>query len=152
VTIMTKTRVLVVDDHEVVRQSLCELVQSSFPEASCLEASNGEEAVELAAAHRPPLVLMDISLPGISGIEATRRVKAVSPASRVVVVSIFDTAAHRADAAAAGACGYVAKIDLGRELVPVIRRHLEAVGQGVSATGPDRINHDRSAANGDSAP
>ena len=109
VRIMTKTRVVVVDDHEAVRHSLCELVQSSFPEAACLEASNGEEAVELAAA-------------------------------------------HRADAAAAGAYGYVAKIDLGRELVPVIRRHLEAADNGDSATGPDRIKHDRPAVNGEAAP
>ena len=121
---MTKTRVLVVDDHEGVRRSLCDLVQSSFPGTSCLEAATGEEAVALAASHQPPLVLMDIGLPGISGIEAIRRVRAVSPASHVVVVSIFDTVAHRADAASAGACGYVAKIDLGRDLVPLVKKFL----------------------------
>jgi len=126
------TSLLIVDDHDALRRSLCELIRSNHPDVCCLEAGSGEVAVELAAVHRPKVVLMDLSLPGISGIEATRSIKAVSPASSIVVVTIFDTAAHRADAVAAGATAYVPKIDLGGRLTPILAQLLadEADGSG----------------------
>ncbi len=130
---MKELSVLVVEDHDAVRRSLCELLQSGFPGITCLEASSGEEAVDMASAADPMVVLMDIGLPGISGIEATRRIRARSPATRVVIVSIFDTAAHRADAAAAGAVGYVPKIELGHALLPVLARLLKTGGNGHGA-------------------
>lgn len=130
---MKELSVLVVEDHDAVRRSLCELVTSGLPEVTCLEAASGEEAVEIAAAELPELVLMDLGLPGINGIEAVRRLRRVSPSSRVVVVTIFDTAAHRAEAAAVGAVGYVPKIDLGRSLLPILAGIL-----GVSSNGDGR--------------
>jgi len=123
---MRNAHVLVVDDHDAVRRSICGLLTNKYPGIDCLEAPNGEEAVELAAAHRPDLVLMDLELPGINGIEATRRVKTASPASRVVIVSIYDTAFHRADALAAGASAYISKSNLSFDLPPVLERLIEA--------------------------
>lgn len=123
---MAEASVLFVEDHAPVRHSLRDLVSTGFPSLECFEATNGEEAIELAARHRPTIALMDILLPGMSGIQATRRIREVSPATKVVMVSILDTAAHRADAMSAGAVAYVPKADLGRDLLPMLARLLAA--------------------------
>jgi DNA-binding NarL/FixJ family response regulator len=121
---MTHSSVLLVDDHEPVRHSLRDLVATGFPDLECLEAATGEEAIALAASRKPDVVLMDILMPGINGVQATREILAVSETSQVVIVSVLDTAAHRADAMSAGAVAYVPKADLGRDLLPMLARLL----------------------------
>jgi two-component system invasion response regulator UvrY len=104
--------VLVVDDQAPFRsvaRSLVELVKG-WQVAG--EASSGEEAVELAAAIRPRVVLMDINLPGITGIEATRRIVAADPDAAVVLVSTYAADDLPDDALSCGAVGYVRKDDL----------------------------------------
>ncbi len=128
---MVRGAVLVVEDNEEVRRSLCDFVAANFPDVSCMAVASGEEAVERVGANDVGLVLMDLGLPGISGVEATRRIGAVSPSTRVVVVSIHDTASHRAAAAAAGAIGYVPKSAFPTELRPVLGRYLTAGPQAV---------------------
>ena len=123
---MSDGSILFVEDHEPVRHSLLDLVTTGFPGLECHQAASGEEAIELATRHRPEVVLMDILLPGISGIQATREIRRRSPHSKIVIVSILDTAAHRADAMDAGAVAYVAKADLGRDLLPMLARLLAA--------------------------
>ncbi len=127
---MTDASVLFVEDHAPVRHSLRDLVSTGFPSLECFEATTGEEAIELAARHRPTVALMDILLPGMSGIQATRQIASVSPSTKVIIVSILDTAAHRADAMSAGAVAYVPKADLGRDLLPMLARLLAAGGNG----------------------
>jgi DNA-binding NarL/FixJ family response regulator len=116
--------ILIVEDHVVVRQSLREWLELSFPHYQLLEATSGEEAVTMAQAMNPRLIIMDIGLPGMSGIEAAQGIKAMLPDTHVVMLTIYDDEAHRADAAAAGASAYVPKRKVQTELLPVVTRLL----------------------------
>jgi DNA-binding NarL/FixJ family response regulator len=116
--------ILIVEDHAVVRQSLREWLELSFPQYQLLEAKSGEEAVSMAQTMTPRLVIMDIGLPGMSGIEAVQGIKAVLPDTPVVMLTIYDDEAHRADAAAAGASAYVPKRKVQTELLPIVTRLL----------------------------
>ena len=116
--------ILIVEDHQGIRQSLRELLELSFPHYQLLEATSGEEGVTMALAMSPCLVIMDISLPGMNGIEAAQGIKGAAPATRVVMLTMYDDEAHRADAAAAGASAYVPKRKVQTELLPVLTRLL----------------------------
>ena len=117
--------ILIVEDHQGVRQSLREWLELSFPRYQLLEATNGEEGVTLAQAMSPCLVIMDIGLPGMNGIEAAQSIKAAVPTTRVVMLTMYDDEAHRADAVAAGVSAYVPKREVQTELLPVLTRLLE---------------------------
>jgi DNA-binding NarL/FixJ family response regulator len=119
-----KPHILIVEDHQGVRQSLREWLELSFPRYQVLEATSGEDAVTMVKALPPSLVIMDIGLPGMSGIEATQGIIAAAPATRVVMLTMHDDEAHRADAAAAGVSAYVAKRKVQKELLPVLTRLL----------------------------
>ncbi len=121
--------ILIVEDHSGVRQSLREWLQLSFPQYQLLEAASGEEAVAMAQAASPRLIIMDIGLPGMTGIEVTENIKKIVPDTQVVMLTIFDDDDYRSHAAAAGAFAYVAKRNVKTELLPVIRRVLKG-GQG----------------------
>jgi len=85
-----------------------------------IEATSGEEAIALIRIESPRLVLMDISLPGMSGIEATRQIKAALPSTQIVMLTIHEGDTYRADATAAGASAYVPKRTMRTELVPTL--------------------------------
>jgi DNA-binding NarL/FixJ family response regulator len=116
--------ILIVEDHKGVRQSLREWLALSFPQYQLLEASSGEEAVTVAQAMSPRLIIMDVGLPGMNGIEAAQNIKAALPDTQVVMLTIYDDDAHRADAAVAGASAYVPKRKVQTELLPVVTRLL----------------------------
>ena len=116
--------ILIVEDHQGVRQSLREWLELSFPGYQLLEATSGEEGVTAAQAMSPCLVILDIGLPGMNGIEAAADIKAAVPTTRVVMLTMYDDEAHRADAAAAGVSAYVPKRKVQTELLPVIIRLL----------------------------
>ena len=120
--------ILIVEDHQGVRQSLREWLELSFPQCQLLEATSGEEALTVAQAMSPSLVIMDIGLPGINGIEAAAGIKAAVPTARVVMLTMYDDEAHRADAAAAGVSAYVPKRKVRTELLPVLTRLLAEDG------------------------
>jgi two-component system, NarL family, invasion response regulator UvrY len=117
-------QILIVEDHDGVRQSLREWLELVFPQYHLVEATSGEEALTLAQSISPRVVIMDIGLPGINGIEAAQDIKAAVPNTQVVMLSIYDDEAHRADATAAGACAYVPKRKAQTELLPVLTRLL----------------------------
>lgn len=121
--------ILIVEDHQGVRQSLREWLEISFPHYQLLEATSGKDAVTMAQTLSPCLVIMDIGLPGMNGIDATQRIKAAAPATRVVMLTIYDDEAHRADAAAAGVSAYVPKRKVQTELLPVLTRLLAEARQ-----------------------
>jgi DNA-binding NarL/FixJ family response regulator len=121
---MNDHNILIVEDHQGVRQSLREWLELSFPQYQLVEAASGEEAVSVAQAVCPRLVIMDIGLPGINGIEAAQGIKATLPATRVVMLTIYDDEAHHSAAVAAGASAYVPKRKVQTELLPVITRLL----------------------------
>jgi two-component system, NarL family, invasion response regulator UvrY len=116
--------ILIVEDHQTVRQSLREWLKLSLPQYQLLEAATGEEALTMAQSACPCLVIMDIGLPGISGIEATAAIKKSLPLTQVVMLTIYDDDDYRDHAAAAGASAYVAKRKVKTELLPAIRRVL----------------------------
>ena len=116
--------ILIVEDNVKVRQPLAAWLATRFKDYSVIEAEDGESCMKLVAQRRPRLVLMDVRLPGMSGIEATRRIKKSLPGVAVIMLSAYDDQAYRRDAAAAGARGYVLKSRLHRELLPAIREAL----------------------------
>jgi len=124
-------RVLVVDDHDLFREGLRTLLEE---EAVVVigEASSGEQAVELVGELAPEIVLMDLDMPGVGGVEATRQISAVAPLTRVVVLTISDDDADVMDAILAGACGYLLK----DSSVPELLRGIAAASVGESLISP----------------
>ncbi len=101
--------VLIVDDHEVVRSGIRAYLDT-LPEFDVLgEAASGREAVEMVKEHVPDIILMDLIMPGMDGIETTRRVKQLSPRTQVVVLTSFHDDAHIFPALKAGAISYILK-------------------------------------------
>jgi DNA-binding NarL/FixJ family response regulator len=116
------TRVLVVDDHEMFSEALALLLSRQDDVRLVGSARDAEEALRLVDDDEPDVVLMDLDLPGVDGIEATRQIRQAVPKAKVVVLSgVVDTETI-ADALAAGACGYVPKTRAVDELLDVVRR------------------------------
>lgn len=122
-------RVLVVDDHTVVRKGLCALLATEAGIEVVGDAANGREAIALAAALRPDVVLMDLDMPGIDGVEATRQLLAGAAPPRVVVLTSFSLDALLLPAVRAGATGYLLKSARPEEVVRAVR--LAAEGRTV---------------------
>ena len=101
-------RVLVVDDHDLFRTGLRSLLDEHGVHVVG-EASNGEQAVRLARELAPDVIVMDLNMPGMSGVEATRKISDIAPLTRVVVLTISDQDADVLDAIVSGACGYLLK-------------------------------------------
>ena len=118
---MSAIRILVVDDHEVIRRVVCSLLSSDPTLDVVCQTADGEQAVLKAQELHPDLVLLDISLPGISGIEAARRIRSSSPNSHIIFLSQHDSLQVVESAMRIGGHGYVAKIDAGSELLNAIR-------------------------------
>lgn len=116
---MTAT-ILIVEDHDAVRKSLRDWLEGEFPQCRVIEAASGEEAIALIRVESPRLVVMDISLPGMSGIEATRQIKAALPSTQIVMLTIHEGDTYRADATTAGASAYVPKRVMQTELLPTL--------------------------------
>jgi DNA-binding NarL/FixJ family response regulator len=112
--------IMVVEDHPPTLSALLELLEAAFPQCALLAAEGAERALELCAAAAPDVVIMDIALSGMSGIDATLRIKALLPDTRVVMHSSYDMRVYREGAAAAGASAFVRKGKAGSELVPVV--------------------------------
>ena len=135
-------RVLVVDDFEPFRRFVCLTLQNNLESPTIVEASDGVQAVELAQALQPDLILLDIGLPKLNGVEAARRVRELSPQSKILFVSQESSVDVVQGAFSAGASGYVAKVEAGRELIYAVRAVLRGerfVGRrfaGHGFTGP----------------
>lgn len=128
---MTPLRVLIADDHPVFRDGIRALLEATAGVLVVGEATTGEEAATLAGQLAPDLILMDVGLPGINGIEATRRIVAARPETRVLVVTMFEDDANVFAALRAGAGGYILKDATKEE----IRRAVQAVGHGEAIFG-----------------
>jgi two-component system, NarL family, nitrate/nitrite response regulator NarL len=117
----SELRVVLVDDHDMFRAALRTLLEDHGPIRVVGEASNGEGGVDLARELTPDVVIMDLSMPGRGGVEATRQIVAESPYSAVVVLTVSDDAGDVVDAIVAGACGYLLKSASADELAAGIR-------------------------------
>jgi DNA-binding NarL/FixJ family response regulator len=123
---MEPLRILIADDHPLFRHGVQALL-SATPDTEVVgEASTGEEAISLAATLQPDVILMDIQMPGVNGIEATRRILRESPQVRILMVTMFEDEASVFTAMRAGARGYVLKDTEKTELL----RAINAVGNG----------------------
>lgn len=129
---MKRTRILLVDDHAVVRQGF-KMILSAQPDMEIVgEAGNGREAVELAGQLKPDVVLMDVAMPELNGIEATRRLVASDPHVRVIALSMHKDNVYVREILRAGARGYLLKDSGAGDLVTAIR----AVASGESYLSP----------------
>jgi DNA-binding NarL/FixJ family response regulator len=129
---MKRTRILLVDDHAVVRQGFKMILGAQADMEIAGEAANGREAVELAAQLNPDIVVMDVAMPELNGIEATRRLVAANPHIRVIALSMHKDSVYVREILRAGARGYLLKDSGADDLVKAIR----AVAGGESYLSP----------------
>jgi DNA-binding NarL/FixJ family response regulator len=123
---MKTTRVLLADDHDIVRRGLAAALADCRHCQVCGEASNGREAVEKARQLRPDIVILDVSMPDLNGVDATRRIRAALPDTEVLVMTMHESDELVREILAAGARGYLLKSDAGRLLpqaVEALREH-----------------------------
>jgi len=114
-------RVLVADDQSMVRAGFRRLLSSEEGIEVVAEAGNGQEAIEKAARFHPTVILMDIRMPELDGLEATRRILAADPAARVLILTTFDLDEYVYEALTAGASGFVLKDDPAEQLIAAVR-------------------------------
>jgi len=118
---VTKIRVLVADDHTIVRQGLVGILKASPEIEVVAEASDGNEAVQMSLKAKPDVVVLDVSMPRLSGIEAARRIHASLPAARILVLTMHDDEEYILKMVRAGASGYLLKDGAASELLAGIR-------------------------------
>jgi DNA-binding NarL/FixJ family response regulator len=135
---MKKIRILLADDHVMVRQGF-KLILAAQPDMEIVgEADNGREAVELAGKLHPDVVVMDVAMPDLNGIEATRRLTASSPRTRVLALSMHKDSVYVREILRAGARGYLLKDAFDRDLLSAVRA--VAGGEGyLSPTVSDAV-------------
>ena len=127
-----RVSILIVDDHTIVRQGVRAFLEAQPDLAIAGEAESGEQAVQLAQELIPDVVLMDLLLPGIDGVEATRQIKRVSPRSQVIVLTSYYEDEHVFPALRAGAISYTLKDIRPAELAEIVRK----AAQGESVLHP----------------
>jgi DNA-binding NarL/FixJ family response regulator len=117
-------RILIVDDHDVVRQGVRTLL-STHPEWEvCGEASSGAEAVGAVAALKPDVVILDVTMPGMSGLDAASRIAALGTSARILIFTMHESRRMAEDVREAGAHGYVQKSQAARDLIMAVERLL----------------------------
>lgn len=133
---MAPLRILVADDHQVVRTGLRTLLESKAGWQVCAEAANGREAVEKAGQLQPDVAVLDIGMPLLNGVEATRQIRKVSPKTEVLILTMHDSEHMIQGVMDAGAHGYILKDDADRNLLAAVeslRRHKPYLSPRLSA-------------------
>jgi len=134
-------RILVADDHQVVRTGLRALLESKAGWQVCAEAANGREAVEKASQLKPDVAVLDIGMPLLNGVEATRQIRKLSPKTEVLILTMHDSELLVQEVLGAGAHGYILKDDADRNLVAAVdalRRHKPYLSSRVSDAASNR--------------
>ena len=114
-------RIIIADDHELVREAMRSLLDSEPDLRIIDEAKDGQESIELTRLQRPDLVIMDVRMPKVNGLEATQTIKEELPTTKVLIWSAYEDPVLVSDAVRAGADGYVLKLSPVQELVDAIR-------------------------------
>jgi DNA-binding NarL/FixJ family response regulator len=120
-------RVLVVDDHPFVRRGVESILHTAPEWELCGEADNGNDAITLSESLKPEVIIMDVSMPGLNGIEATRTIHKNHPDTKVVLLTLHDAGELVKSAFRAGARGYLLKVDAEQELLKALRT---VIGEG----------------------
>lgn len=113
-------RILIADDHEVARSGIRSLLESHAGWEVCAEAKDGRDAVELAASTKPDVVLLDIGMPNLNGLEAARQISAMVPGIGILILTMHDSDNMVREVLRAGARGFLLKSDAGRDLVAAV--------------------------------
>ena len=134
---MKPIRILLADDHTLVRAGICSLIKNMEGTEVIAEAGDGREALRLVRTHRPDVVLMDVAMPGLNGLEATARIAKKFPHVRVIILSMHINEEYVLQALRAGAAGYLVKGADAAELEIAIR----AVARGETYLSPTVSKH-----------
>jgi len=113
-------RILIADDHEVARKGIRSLLESHAGWEVCGEARDGREAVECACKLKPDVLLLDIGMPNLNGLDATRQILTMIPEARILILTVHDSEQVVREVLAAGARGFLLKSDAGRDLVAAV--------------------------------
>lgn len=116
-----RIRVLIVDDYEIVRKSLIAMIGQESDIKIVGAATNGREAIELAQATKPDVIVMDVSMPELDGIRAAGQIKALGLPSAIIMLSMHHNSVLIQQARKNGASGYIVKQEVSNELIPAIR-------------------------------
>jgi DNA-binding NarL/FixJ family response regulator len=114
-------RVLLADDHDVLRRGLRQIIEEQPGWEICGEAANGREAVKLAAERQPDVAVLDVSMPELNGLEATRQIRNVSPQTEILIFTMHESEQLVRDVLAAGARGYLLKNDAAQHIVAAVK-------------------------------
>ena len=118
---MGKIKILIADDHAVVREGTRQILEQEEDMGVVAEAADGEEAVRLTGSSKPDVAIIDIAMPKVDGIEATKQIKALYPAVAILILTAYDDDQFIFSLLEAGAAGYLLKSVRGHELVDAIR-------------------------------
>lgn len=118
------TNIILADDHQVLREALRMLLETQPDFHVIAETGDGLNAARLVERHKPDVLIVDMMMPGLSGLEAARRTKRVSPSTRVIVLSMYDAESYVTESLQAGVAGYVLKKSSSQELIFAIRQAL----------------------------
>lgn len=118
----SNARVVIVDDHNLIRHAVRTILENTQGFSVAGEALNGDDAIQLLQRERPEIVLLDIGLPGKSGLEILKQLKATNTASKVIVLSMHEDSKHLSQALSNGASGYLTKTTTARQLVDSLKR------------------------------
>ena len=124
---MGSLRILIADDHEVARQGIRSVLEAHPGWEICAEARDGREAIEYASKLKPDILLLDIGMPNLNGLDAARQILAMMPDACILVLTVHDSEQVVRDVLAAGARGFLLKSDAGRDLVAAVET-LQAKG------------------------
>jgi DNA-binding NarL/FixJ family response regulator len=113
--------ILIVEDHDGIRHSIKQWLSKVFEKNEIIEATTGEDAVEICKKMKPDVVIMDIKLPGINGIVATKQIKKALPDTKVIMLTVYDIPAFQTGALEAGADAFISKNDMYTKLIPTIQ-------------------------------
>ncbi len=128
-TEMKNARVLIVDDHEIFRRGLRAILEPSSEWQICGEAVDGMDAVEQCRSLRPDIVVLDVSMPRLNGLEAARLIRKENPELQIVIITQHDSPQIRSAATEAGARAFVTKSAVGSELVSALRKLIGTLGE-----------------------
>ena len=140
------TRILIADDHEIVRRAVRHLLEQRPEWQVCADAATGQEAVRLSQELRPDIVILDLSMPDISGVEVTQQLRESLPDTKIIVLSMHDSEVLTRQALAAGAHGYLLKSDAAAHIERAIEALLQGKGYftpGIAATLVSALVHGR---------